>query len=112
MSQALWLATLLLCALAGLRGHAGDADVRGRVVCALMLTVLGLTLFEMLFEARARYLYSSLPVFVTLAMLGLGRLDGLVGRRLRAAQGANVTRLARGRVVRPYGVRSESRSVY
>lgn len=112
VSQALWLATLLLCALAGLRGHAGDADVRGRVVCALMLTVLGLTLFEMLFEARARYLYSSLPVFVTLAMLGLGRLDGLVGRRLRAAQGANVTRLARGRVVRPYGVRSESRSVY
>ena len=38
---------------------------------AAMLSILGLTLFEQLFEARARYLYSYTPVYILLAAVGL-----------------------------------------
>lgn len=110
VSQALWLATLLLCVLAGIRTDATGWGVRSRIVVVLMLTILGVTLFEILFEARARYLYTSLPIFVTLAMVGLGNLDGLVVRRLRVGRGGRRGPEPRGG--HSSSARSESRSVY
>ena len=38
---------------------------------ALILSIIGLTLFEMLFEARSRYLFTYAPIFVILASVGL-----------------------------------------
>jgi len=40
-------------------------------IAILMLSILGLTAFELLFEARARYLYIYAPVYISLSMLGL-----------------------------------------
>lgn len=45
-----------------------------------MLAVIGLTLFELLFEARARYLYTYVPVYCVLAALGMQEIRRLYGR--------------------------------
>ena len=42
---------------------------------AIILSLIGLTLFELLFEARARYLYIYSPVYVIAAVYGIRDLD-------------------------------------
>lgn len=39
-------------------------------ICVIMLSILGLTLFELLFEARARYLFTYAPLYIILALYG------------------------------------------
>ena len=41
------------------------------IYLVLILTFIGFTLFELLFEVRARYIYSSLPIFILLMMYGI-----------------------------------------
>ena len=65
--QLLWLFTLL-CA-SGLALPAKRK--RNAVEAVMMLSLLGLTAFELVFEARARYLYCYVPIFVGCAALGL-----------------------------------------
>ncbi len=36
----------------------------------MLLSVIGLTLFELLFEARARYLFTYVPIYIILALYG------------------------------------------
>ena len=74
MMQCAWLAVLLL-------GCFSFGRHTGRPVAVLQLAILGLTLFELLFEARARYLFSYLPVYLLLAGQGLGNLMGFLHRR-------------------------------
>lgn len=40
-------------------------------IAVLMLSILGLTVFELLFESRARYLYIYAPIYIILSILGL-----------------------------------------
>lgn len=64
--QALWLFVL-----AAPLGLLADREAReDRALRMLALSVLGLTLFETLFEARARYLYIYAPYFILLAAAG------------------------------------------
>ncbi|MBR3280229.1 MAG: hypothetical protein IKI57_00070 [Clostridia bacterium] len=46
----------------------------------LITTIIGLTIFELIFEVRARYLYSSVPIYIILTMYAIynkwGLLDG------------------------------------
>ena len=70
----LWLAVLLLSCFSGLAGQDARRD-------CLMLGILGLSLFELLFEARARYLYTYVPLYITLAAYGADALR----RKLRRA---------------------------
>jgi hypothetical protein len=42
-----------------------------RVVLTMMLAVIGFTLFELLFEARARYLFCYSPIYVIFGMIGV-----------------------------------------
>ena len=58
---------LALCAAASL----GRRDER---VAVLMLALIALTLFETLFEARARYLFIFAPLYITLAVCGVQAL--------------------------------------
>lgn len=52
-----------------------------------MLAVIGLTAFELLFEARARYLYTYVPVYCVLAALGMQEIRRLYGKiAARAAE--------------------------
>lgn len=89
--QSLWLAVLVLCLFAplGLKrsdrfcgrtqkiGHS-DKDIcfdnRRKAVVLLLLSLVGIILFELLFEARARYLIVYVPIFVVVATLGLNNL--------------------------------------
>lgn len=71
--QMLWLAALLLGALA--------AKCRDRRIAVLMLAIIGLTLFELLFEARARYLFAYAPIYIMLASAGLNVIIALFKER-------------------------------
>lgn len=44
----------------------------------LFLSLIGLFIFESIFEARARYLYTYVPLFIVSAMLGLRELENRV----------------------------------
>ena len=79
--QALWMGILLLAAVASLKRKHGVADN------ILMLSVVGLFLFETVFEARARYLFIYAPVFVLLAGLGAYRIWSSVGKKFHNASG-------------------------
>lgn len=48
------------------------------VHCVLLLAIVGLILFELLFEANSRYLFTSVPVFILLAATGAQSIgDGI-----------------------------------
>ena len=57
------------------------------VLCAMMLSVVGIVCFNMLFEARARYIYVMVPVMIVLAVVTLQAVvsKGLSMRRKKSA---------------------------
>lgn len=63
MEQTAWLTLLLLCLTICLAR-------KDRTVLVMILSILGLTAFELLFEARARYLYLYVPVYICIAATG------------------------------------------
>ena len=84
ISQGLWIfvllgivaeaALLLVTSAEGLRKKGAQVpEDRSGLLCvsvAMIVTFIGVFLFVMLFEARARYLYNMIPVFSTMAVLG------------------------------------------
>lgn len=62
--QMLWLTILLLNIFAGFAQGNADKNV-------IMLSIIGLTVFELLFEARARYLFAYTPFYILLAGYGV-----------------------------------------
>ena len=84
IQQGAWLLVLMLCAAGVLvRRRMTDGDV----LCAMMLSVVGIVCFNMLFEARARYIYVMVPVMIVLAVLTLQAVvsKGLSMRRKKSA---------------------------
>lgn len=65
--QMIWITVLFFTALAGLRKQ----DTRQS---AIMIALIGLTLFDLLFEARSRYLFAYVPLYIILAMWGIEML--------------------------------------
>lgn len=63
-AQAAWLCVLTLSLLAVF-------TPKTKPTAILMLTAFGLTLFLLLFEARARYVYTNVPILILLAAQGL-----------------------------------------
>lgn len=68
VSQAVWLLVLFLGFCAGIGDYKGENQKYAGI---LFLSIIGLTAFVLLFEARARYLYTHIPVFCVLAVMGL-----------------------------------------
>ena len=52
-------------------------DAQVGLLLVMMLSVIGLTAFELIFEARARYLFTYAPVYI---LLGIGGLWYGIGR--------------------------------
>ncbi len=72
--QLVWILIITFAALSGARGILRN---RGAVLSSVMLSIIGLILFELLFEAKARYLFTFLPLFLISAGDGLfGLLSG------------------------------------
>lgn len=67
IEQAAWLLLLALCPLAAL-GLRKEAD---GVTTAMLLSIIGIIAFNMLFEAKARYVYIMVPVMIATAASGL-----------------------------------------
>lgn len=84
VSQGLWIfvllgilaqaVLLLVKAIAGLRKSDVSVEENSSDLLSVSVTMIvifiGMFLFVMLFEARARYLYNMIPVFSTMAVLG------------------------------------------
>ncbi len=81
-AQCIWLALLLGALLGSLMILAGKCD-ESPLFLTMMLAIIGLTAFELLFEARARYLYIYAPVYVMLGVNGLWSAFDMLRRRLR-----------------------------
>ena len=69
-AQCVWLALLAGCVLFALRQMIGRADGTDEAA-VMMLCIIGITLFQTVFEARARYLYIYAPFFVLLGAGGI-----------------------------------------
>lgn len=66
--QTVWIAVIFFGILAAFNN---SSHKNKRKLSALMLAIIGLTVFELLFEARARYLYTYAPIYCILATLGI-----------------------------------------
>ncbi len=78
--QAIWLAVLFLSGAVCLyilknRGR------RGIEASVLTLSLVGLSIFEALFEARARYLMTFAPIFIIAAVIGLCSIIRLIDEK-------------------------------
>lgn len=86
MAQCVWLALLAGCVLFGLGMLIRDEE-RMDEACVLMLCIIGITLFQTIFEARARYLYIYAPFYVLLGVCGIWKAVGFglgrLGLRIR-----------------------------
>lgn len=70
--QTVWLAIIFLNIIAPL------AKVKNEKNTVLFITILGITLYEVLFEARARYLYIFAPIYCVLAASGADVFVGVI----------------------------------
>lgn len=79
ISQLLWFSVLLGCIAACIMPTAEKSMIR-----PLCLSILGLGLFLMLFECRARYLIQFIPYFVVLTVAGWGHISERFGLKVQA----------------------------
>ena len=70
-SQLMWLFTLLLIPVTALYAFVNRDDEYRSQTGVIILTIIGATLFVMLFEGRARYLLNLAPIYVLAASLSL-----------------------------------------
>lgn len=68
-SQVFWLGLLFFSVFSIF-----DKSAYKNKVLVLQLSLFGLFLFELLFEARARYIYTYAPIYLILAMVGINSL--------------------------------------
>lgn len=68
--QSSWLIILVLCFFSTFKNEIEDNKYK----IIIYLTLIGLFIFETLFEARARYLFSNVPIFIICAMYGVENL--------------------------------------
>lgn len=67
LMQIIWLLVLSLAFLSGIK----DKENKNTII---YLSLIGITLFLLIFEARARYLYCYAPLFVLAALIGLNNI--------------------------------------
>jgi len=75
LTQLLWFSTLIL-----LFGFGISMFRPNYQIATLMLTLIGISIFVMLFEARARYLYNHLPFFTIGAGIGMLKINSQINK--------------------------------
>lgn len=82
-SQFIWLTVLFLNFAAVFQKRNAQPNPK---LCVLFLSIIGLTAFQLLFEVRARYLYTYLPIYCIIAIFGLKNFNCLCGKAVNAAK--------------------------
>lgn len=82
--QSIWLALLAGCVLCALwLMKAGDGRAQLDAWSVMMLSLIGITLFQTIFEARARYLYLYAPLYVLMGISGIRTALGAAAKRMK-----------------------------
>lgn len=79
VEQFVWIAVLMFTFAAAFCKQTKENEVG---INTLMLSIFGLTLFQLLFEVRARYLFLYVPVFCILATLGFENTFSWIQKRI------------------------------
>lgn len=79
--QGVWV--WILASSLGMAAYRKSAD---KTLSAVLLSIIGLTLFTLLFEARARYLYLYVPFYIIAGILGAGKILEALHRLLQAVR--------------------------
>ena len=89
IEQIVWIGVLLFAFAAGFvrQTEENQADLN-----ILTLSIVGLTLFQMLFEVRARYLFLYVPVYCILATLGFENLCSVIHAHTHRKTGVSAER--------------------
>ena len=78
LEQFVWIFTLLFTTLAGFfRENEESRDT----IDTIKLSIVGLTMFQILFEVRARYLFLYVPFFCMLAAVGFSRFEAFLNKK-------------------------------
>lgn len=75
-----WLAVLLLIMCNFIFRKNITQKFSDPTLLVMLLSLEGLTLFQLLFEVRARYLYTYVPFFIIFAIMGLKQVIYIIGR--------------------------------
>ena len=76
LEQAVWLLLLVLCPFGAFGLRRLCAEQETPVPAARLLSVIGIIAFNMLFEAKARYVFVMVPVMIAVSAAGLCALRG------------------------------------
>ena len=76
LEQAVWLLLLTLCPFGAFGLRRLRAEQETPVPAAMLLSVIGIIAFNMLFEAKARYVFVMVPVMIAVSAAGLCALRG------------------------------------
>lgn len=79
--QCVWILTVILVMAESMfaafaRTRKGDYDY-----LIIILSIIGITIFELLFEARARYMYIYAPMFLLAAVYGFRDIDEIIRKK-------------------------------
>lgn len=83
-AQCIWLALLAGCAICAMFGIARSEHGLDEA-CVMMLCIIGITMFQTIFEARARYLYLYAPYYAALGTGGIWHAVRFALRRVHIA---------------------------
>ena len=78
--QSIWMSVLLLSLFSILKKKNTEIGI-------VMLSLVGLTLFELIFEARARYLFCYVPLYILLAVIGFSNILSVKQKIMRKKNG-------------------------
>ena len=76
VEQAIWLAVLFLSGLC-------LWAKKDKVMTVIVVSLIGIILFNYLFEARARYVMIYAPIFICAAMIALKQIAAMIGKKSR-----------------------------
>lgn len=72
--QLIWITVIFLCLVNGIIIKKRGAHFYDSNEIAIVLSIVGLILFTLLFESRARYIYTYVPIFIVMATIGLRKI--------------------------------------
>lgn len=94
--QVVWIFVLVMCIFSCINR---DGD-KGKDFYVLLLSIIGLTLYEILFEVRARYLYTYAPIYCIIAACGLRNAILIFTGVYRQCKNFHIVKIRRGRELR------------